>query len=508
MADAWDIVVIGSGPAGAAAAARLAEETRATICVLEAGDPAEGWRARLPSWQGDAEHGLDWGRAAPAQDHLGGRRPALPAGRGLGGSELIAPPLWMRAAPADFDAWGLPGWDWAALGPAWAEMERRLAPRPPKSPDAISRLFAATEGAPAEPPDPAHLGFGLLPATLAGGARRTAWDALAAPLAEKGRIAALTGRRVGRILFRSLRAAAVELTDGARIGARGAVILCAGPLESPAILMRSGIGPSTRLSALGLPVAAHAPRVGEGLSVRPMARVVHEGSRGVGVGGDWKQAARWLASALGADPMQRCLTEAGGFLRAGPGGGPADVEARLRLARPDWPARDRFAPPGLTLEARLCRPASRGRISLAGADPRLAPRCDPALLGREEDAALMRAALRRMRALIDREEFEGLPGRESAPGRRVASEAGLDEVIRGSVISSGEMAGGCAMGAGEDAALDPGLRVRGVDALWVCDASAFPALPSAGTRAAVTAAGWHGAGLIVEALKSEVRDAA
>lgn len=511
MSDAWDIVVIGSGPAGAAAAARLAEDTRATICVLEAGEAADGWRARLPAWQGDAEYGLDWGRAAPPQDALDGRRPLLPAGRGVGGSELIAPPLWMRADPADFDGWGLPGWGWESLGPAWAEVERRVKPVLPNRPEPLSRAFAQTEGAPASPPDPGHLGFGLLPFTAPGGKRRTTWDALAAPLAAKGRIALLTGRRAGRILFRDGRAAAVELCDGSRIGALGAVIVCAGAADTPAILMRSGVGPSARLSAMGLPVAAESPMMGEGLTVRPLARLVHAG-KGVGLGSDWT-AARWLASAAswatpGGGLLGRSLSEAGGFICAAPGGAAADMEARLRLARPDWPSRDRLSPPGITLEARLCRPVSRGRVSIQGASAQLAPRIDPGLLAREEDGALMRAAIRRLRAVIDREEFETLAGKEVSPGRKAASEEALDRIVRATVVSGGEMAGSCAMGLGEQAALDPGMKLRGVDGVWVCDASAFPTLPSSGTRAAAAAAGWHGAGMIVKALSNEVRDAA
>ncbi|MGG7567227.1 GMC family oxidoreductase [Rhodovulum sp. DZ06] len=511
MAEAWDIVVIGAGPSGAAAAARLAEETRASICVLEAGEPADSWRARLPAWQGDAEHGLDWGRSAPPQDLLGGRRPALPSGRGVGGSELLAPPLWMRAAPEDFDAWNLPGWDWGALGPSWAEVERRLAPRPPARPEPVSAALAGTEGVPAAPPEPAHTGFGLLPGTAPRGARRTTWDALAAPLADRGRIELLTGRRVARVLFRQWRAVAVELTDGRRITARGGVILCAGALETPTILMRSGIGPSGRIGALGLPVAVHVGGVGEHLCVRPLIRLVHDGG---GRGGDWKNAARWLVAAAGwtgaekGGPLGRCLYEAGGFLRAGHGAGPTDIEARLRLARPDWPVKDRFAPPGLTLEARICRPVSRGRVSLAGADPRLAPRVDPGLLSRDADRALMRVALRRLRAIIDREEFEGLVGPEAAPGRKVEDESALDALVRRTVISGGEMAGTCAMGAREESPLDPQMRVRGVDGLWVCDTSAFPALPSAGTRAAAAAAGWHGGGMIARALATDIRDVA
>lgn len=511
MAEAWDIVVIGAGPSGAAAAARLAEETRASVCVLEAGEMSDDWRARLPAWQGDAEHGLDWDFAAAPQEALGGRRPVLHAGRGVGGSELIAPPLWMRADPQDFDDWNLPGWSWGDLAPAWAEVERRLTPRAPDRPEPVSAAFAETEGAPATPPDPAHLGLGLLPATAPGGARRSTWDALAAPLAAKGRIRLLTGRRAARVLIDRWRASGVEMDDGSCVYARGAVILCAGALETPTLLMRSGIGPSNRIEALGLPVAVHAGEVGSGLTVRPMVRVVHEGA---GRGGDWKNAARWLAAAAGfagaekGGSLGRPLYEAGGFLRAGQGAGRADVEARLRLARPDWPVKDRFAHPGLTLEARLCRPVSRGRISLAGAEPGLAPRVDPGLLSREQDQALMRAALRRLRAIADREEFEGLVGPEVAPGRKVASETELDLLVRRTVISAGEMAGGCAMGRREEQALDPQMRVRGVDGLWVCDASAFPQLPSAGTRAAVAAAAWHGAGMVVEALSNDVRDVA
>jgi choline dehydrogenase-like flavoprotein len=252
--------------------------------------------------------------------------------------------------------------------------------------------------------------------------------------------------------------------------------------------------------------------VGERLSVRPRFSIVHLGPR-AGAGVDWRQALRWLGAAAvwsmgGEGPLGAGLTEAGGFLRVGAGAGPPDVEVRLRVAQPAWPSGSIWARPGMTLEARLCRPASLGRVGLAGVDPRLAPRVDPALMAHEGDRQLMREAMRRMRSLIDREDFDAWREDESAPGLRIRSEDAMAAAVAARVTSAGEMSGSCAMGADEESPLDPELRVRGVEGAWVCDASILPTMPSSGVRAAAAAAGWHGGGLIAQQLFYTLRDAA
>jgi choline dehydrogenase len=514
MAEAFDILVIGAGPSGAAAAARLAADTGASICVLEAGTDDVGWRGRMPVWQdrSDRRDGLDWGRTSSPQGGLHGRRVPMAAGKGVGGSELLAPPLWSRAMPQDFDDWKLPGWGWGSIRPAYEEAERRLKPHAADRPQMASCDFVQVDGAPATTPEPGRAGLGLLAQTLDNGRRALASDVFLAPLIASGRVSLMPSVRVARVLFQQWRASGVELTDGRRLRARGGVVLCAGAMETPAILLRSGIGPSDRLRALGIKFVAHSPEVGENLRVRPLMTAVHMGGR-AGAGYDWRQIAKWLWGAAvwhggGVGPLGAGLSEAGGFLRAASGVGAPDMEVRIRLAQPAWPSGSIFAQPGVTLEARLCRPLSRGRVGLAGADPRLPPRIDPALLVDEDDAVLMRAALRRMRGLVDREEFDRWRDAESVPGRGVQSEAAIAAAVKARVTSAGEAAGTCRMGLDDRAPIDPSMRVRGVDAMWVCDASIFPTLPSAGLRAAATAGGWHGAGMIARQLMVDLRDAA
>lgn len=514
MAEAFDILVIGAGPSGAAAAARIAADTKATVCVLEAGGDAPGWRGRMPVWQAspDRKDSIDWGRVSSPQDGLGGRSVLLSGGRGVGGSDLLAPPLWLRARAEDFDDWRLPGWSWADVAPAYKEAERRLKPAAAADPWDISDAFARADGAPATPPEPGRTGLGLLPQTIRDGRRLMVSDAYLQPDVDSGRVALLKNARVSRILFSRWRAAGIELTDGRRLRARAGVVLCAGAVETPAILLRSGVGPSDRLRALGIPLASHSPLMGERMSVRPRFNIVHAGPR-AGAGVDWRQALKWLGAAAvwsmgGEGPLGAGLTEAGGFLRVGAGAGPPDVELRLRVAQPAWPSSSIWARPGMTLEARLCRPASLGRVGLAGADPQLAPRVDPALMAHEADRLLMREAMRRMRSLIDREDFDSWREDESAPGRRFKSEESMAAAVAARVTSAGEMSGSCAMGESDEAPIDPELRVRGVEGAWVCDASILPSLPSSGMRAAAVAAGWHGGGLVAQQLFYTLRDAA
>jgi choline dehydrogenase-like flavoprotein len=514
MGEAYDILVIGAGPSGAAVAARIAADTKATVCVLEAGGGARGWRGRMPVWQASAQAkgAIDWGRVSVPQQGLGGRRVLLAGGRGVGGSDLLAPPLWLRARARDFDDWYIPNWAWNDIAPAYQEAERRMRPAATHDPDALSDAFSEAEGAPATPPEPGHMGLGLLPQTIRGGRRFMVSDAFLQPVMDSGRVALLKNARVSRILFNRWRAAGVELTDGRRVRVRAGIILCAGAVETPAILLRSGIGPSDRLRALGIPLASHSPLVGENLSVRPRLGLVHVGPR-AGAGFDWRQALKWLGAAAvwslgGEGALGAELTEAGGFLRVGVGVGAPDVEVRLRLAQPAWPSKSIWARPGITLEARLCCPMSLGRVGLAGTDPRLAPRVDPGLMAHEADRQLMREAMRRLRSLIDREEFDAWREDESAPGRRIHSEDAMAAAVAARVTSAGEMSGSCHMGESEDAPLSPDLQVRGVEGAWVCDASIFPTLPSSGLRAATFAAGWHGGGLIAQQLFYHLRDAA
>lgn len=514
MGEAFDILVIGAGPSGAAAAARIAADTKATVCVLEAGGDSTGWRGRLPVWQASPyrKNSIDWGRISTPQDALGGRSVLLASGRGVGGSDLLAPGLWLRARAEDFDGWRLPGWAWADVAPSYREAERRLVPAAAYDPREISDVFAATEGAPATPPEPGRTGLGLLPQTIRDGRKLMVSDAFLQPAIDSGRVRLMKNVRVSRILFSRWRAAGVELTDGRRVRAFSGVVICAGALGTPAILLRSGIGPSDRLRALGIPLASHSPEMGENMRVRPRFTIVHVGPR-AGAGADWRQALKWLGAAAvwsmgGEGPLGSGLVEAGGFLRVGAGTGPPDVEVRLRLAQPAWPSSSIWARPGITLEARLCRPTSVGRVGLTGADPQLALRVDPGLMADPEDRALMREAMRRIRSLIDREEFDHWRDPEAAPGRRIQNEAAMAAAVAARVTSAGEMAGSCAMGEGEHSPIDPELRVRGFEGAWVCDASIFPTLPSSGLRAAAVAAGWHGGGLVAQQLFYTLHDAA
>ena len=250
----FDFVIIGAGSAGSAVAGGLAAADIGTVCVLEAGPTDAVPQVKIPfGLLYTMGSGRDWRFASTAQAHAGGRQIKVNRGRMLGGSSSINSMVWFRGRLDDFDNWDLPGWDGAEVARAFEAVEAEISPARLPDPHAISEAFGRSLGSNGlAPPTPERESAGVFHTNMRNGRRWSAADAFLRPAQRTDRCEVLTGANVDRIGFRDGRAVEVVLVDGRVISARRGIVLSAGSIGSPSILMRSGIGPAEDLRALGL----------------------------------------------------------------------------------------------------------------------------------------------------------------------------------------------------------------------------------------------------------------
>jgi choline dehydrogenase-like flavoprotein len=506
-----DFIVVGAGPAGCAVAARLADAPdRPTVCLVETGPATPSWLSRVP--MGIAalvplrgRHNYAY-RTVP-QAQLDGRRGYVPRGRGVGGSSLINAMICTRGQPEDYDGWaalGCTGWGWRDVLPvfrriednqrgadAWHGVGGPLPVSDLRSPSPLSRAFVEAAVQCGYPRNgdfngARQEGVGLYQVYQRDGRRVDAGSAYLGDGKRRPNLRVLAGRPVRRILFEGRRANGV-LVEGRRLAARREVILCAGAIGSPQLLMLSGIGPAAHLGELGIPVLQDAPDVGEHLQdhidYTANVRVRASGLFGTNPA----TLARMVASAgayrrRGEGMLTSNAAEAGGFIRSGPDVERPDLQLHFCIGMVDDHNRRMHLATGMALHVCVLRPASRGRVRLGGADITAPPLIDPNFLAAAQDMDLLLEGARIVRRILAAPALAGFGGRP-LHGTGAEDDEGLRALIRAHADTIYHPVGTCRMGAGANAVVDPRLRVRGVQGLRVADASIMPTLVSGNTEA-------------------------
>lgn len=474
-----DVIVVGAGSAGSVVARRLAD-TGAAVTLLEAGGPDGNPAIHDPARAGELWHGPeDWDLYTVPQPHVGGRRLHLPRGKVLGGSHALNAMIWVRGAPADYDGWGLPGWTWADVEPVFARIEKDLlevVPNEPLHPIQQSIVDACVSaGLPLNPDYNSGTldGVSVERITARDGRRLTTWQAYGLPVAS--RLTVHTGALVHRLVFAGSRVTGVVASiDGVvRELPADLVVLAAGALASPAILLRSGVGPADELRALGIDVVADLPGVGRNLHDHLLSPVIFTTSREV------------------EPPVSgRSVTQVHWFWRSRAGLAVPDTQP-ICFSVPMYEPWMSGPPTGFSLMAGMVSPSSRGSLRLS---PDGSPLIDLAALSSPEDFESLVASVEQCLAVGRAPALASEWGaRQLYPG----PEDDVREYVRRTAITYHHQVGTCRMGSDAEAVVDPRLAVHGLDGLVVADASVLPRVTTGNTNAPAVLVGEQAAKFIL-----------
>jgi choline dehydrogenase-like flavoprotein len=535
----FDILIVGAGSAGCVVAARLSEDPALRVGLIEAGPPDKSVLIHCPAGLALlAQTGAaNWGFETEPQPGLNGRRGYQPRGKVLGGSSSVNAMIYARGHRADYDAWaaeGNPGWSFDEVLPWFKHAEHNergadafhgtggpLNVADLRSDATWRERFTQAGVQAGYPRNPdfngaEQEGFGPYQVTHRNGERFSAAKAYLTPNLSRPNLQVLTGAQVLRVRFESRRAVGVDVRMGGAertLKARREVILSAGALQSPQLLMLSGVGPGAHLQALGLPVLHDLPGVGQHLHdhidvVQVVDAPGHHDLFGLSLAGAVRAMRgifEWRRQRTGM--LTTNFGEGGAFLRSTPEEPVPDLQLHFVVGKLVDHGRKTVFGHGYSCHVCVLRPKSRGSVTLASPDPLAAPLIDPAFLSDPDDTARLVRGFKLMRHILAQPALAQCGGREVAASSAAQTDAEIEAYVRQQADTIYHPVGTCRMGPAHQAAeggsvVDAELRVHGLQGLRVVDASVMPQIVGGNTNAPTIMIAEKASELIRQALRT------
>jgi choline dehydrogenase len=530
----YDYIIVGGGSAGCVLANRLSADPAVQVCLLEAGPRDSSPFIRLPIGilYLMMSKTLNWRYHTEAQSGLNGRRLFWPRGKMLGGSSSSNAMIYTRGHRSDYDHWaalGNQGWSYADMLPLFKRAQHHepgaddyhgvggpLNVAAQRTPNPLTQVFleagqAAGHALNDDFNGASQEGLGRYHLTQKNGERWSVASAYLHPVMARPNLTVITGAHATRLLLDGKRALGVAyLKDGQpqQALARREVLLCGGAINSPQLLMLSGIGPQEELARHGIPVAHHLPGVGQNLQDHLDVLLVHQCTQPVSLGISWHNLLAQGGHLLNylrhrKGPFTTNSAEGGGFIKSRPELDVPDLQLHFTPARLDGHGRDlRHASStmfghGYALHVCELRPKSRGRIGLHSADPMAHALIEPAYLSHPDDMETMVRGVKTARRILAQSAFDPYRGAEVHPGAQVQSDDEIRDFVRRKAETIYHPVGTCKMGHDAMAVVDDKLAVHGMLNLRVVDASIMPTLIGGNTNAPTVAIAEKAADMIL-----------